>query len=212
MGIEPARRRADDASTALKAAGDSPQTPQGQALTDSAQSDWWTLWWKALQNDAYLATIVAAWPELPEVVKTFIRWWRYACPRLLSSRPSACYFRASFQPATYEVQRLAQTGVPAVSTSKAVVTTPVWRWPGSRGRAHRLRRHGTRRRRPRPEGRGGCGTPRAGHPRISPSPASRDARRKQGTLSSRILNSRPPRRRRDRHSESHTRPVCTYPR
>ena len=72
MGIEPTKRRAYDASTALKAVGDLSQTPQGQALTDSAENDWWTYWWKALQNDPDLRAVVSAWPELPEALRAGI--------------------------------------------------------------------------------------------------------------------------------------------
>lgn len=37
-----------------------------------SESDWWTHWRKALQDDADLRAVVTAWPGLPEHVRAAI--------------------------------------------------------------------------------------------------------------------------------------------
>ena len=68
MGIEPTRRRANDASTALKAAGPCAQVVEEHALNASPSADCTT----SCTNEPELAAVVTAWPELPEAVKAGI--------------------------------------------------------------------------------------------------------------------------------------------
>ena len=69
MGIEPTRRRASDASTALKAAGDSAQLLIPKALTDSRDSVWWADWWKNAPDAHELGDVILSWPTLPAAVR-----------------------------------------------------------------------------------------------------------------------------------------------
>ena len=72
MGIEPTTSRANDPSTALKAAGATAQPAQQQALTDNAESHWWTHWRKAVRESPELADVLTAWPTLPAAVRAGI--------------------------------------------------------------------------------------------------------------------------------------------
>ena len=72
MGIEPTTSRANDPSTALKAAGAIAEPAQQQALTGDAESHWWTHWRKAVQESPELADVLTAWPTLPEAVRAGI--------------------------------------------------------------------------------------------------------------------------------------------
>ena len=79
MGIEPTRRRVDDASKDLKAAGPEAQVAQSQALSENCKSRSTTDCTKEQQEPSSagalptdLRRVVEAWPELPDAVKAGI--------------------------------------------------------------------------------------------------------------------------------------------
>ncbi len=75
MGIEPTSRRVSDDSTPLKAAGQSAQPVQSQALSESAEADYTkndTKDSEITPRDAELEAVIEVWSELPEAVRAGI--------------------------------------------------------------------------------------------------------------------------------------------
>ena len=81
MAIEATKRRANDASTTLKAAGPPSQVMQAQALSGTATGHSTT----SCTNDPDLAAVVEAWSELPEPMRAGI----LAMVRTVNDGPTA---------------------------------------------------------------------------------------------------------------------------
>ena len=75
MGIEPTRRRASDASTALKTVERSAQPAHPQALSAGTATDYTRNDTKAVEVSAIdvdLAVVIGAWPTVPDAIKVVV--------------------------------------------------------------------------------------------------------------------------------------------